>query len=273
MGFVRTSSEEDDFQGGTVAPGAPPYPGDPDAVDWNDPELVKVHYDVSAWDYDQRAELMETLAERQVPHMWEGDELVVPEDAEQFVDVLFAELEAELGPFPIPLDPDEESAEFTLDEWADIELDTLRSALLEAEIPHRWDGRTVAVAADAADTVDDLVDAIEAGEVASADGEGAPDGALHDLFAFADELARDPADAGTRERLLELVPQLAVGSPPYGLAVRAWAVIVNHAEALAGALAGDAADAEPDVERDVEPDAERVAAAAGELRSVTRPYV
>lgn len=262
MGFVRTSKEEDDFQGGTVAPGGPPpYSGDPDSVDWNDPELVKVHYDVSAWDYDQRAELMETLAERNVPHMWDADELVVPEDAEEFADALFAELEAELGPFPIPLDPDEEVAEFALDEWADLELDMLRSALLEADIAHRWSGRRVTVAADAADTVDDLVDAIEAGEVASADGEGAPDGALHDLYAHADALSRDPADAVARERLHHLVPQLAVGSPPYGLAVRAWAVIVNHAEALVGALDSDEAD--PDV----------VAASAGELRAVARPYV
>lgn len=262
MGFVRTGKEEDDFQGGTVAPGGPPpYPGDPDAVDWNDPELVKVHYDVAAWDYEQRAELMETLAERNVPHIWEADELVVPEAAEEFVDAMFAELEAELGPFPIPLDPEGEHVEFTLDEWAEIELDTLRAALLEAEIPHRWDGPKVTVAADAADTVDDLVDAIEAGEVASADGEGAPDGALHDLYAHADELARDPDDAAARQQLTELVGKLAVDAPPYGLAVRAWAVIVNHAEALVGALAAD------------DGDAERVATAAAELRAVTRPYV
>lgn len=260
MGFVRTSNEDDEFAGGTVAPGAPPYPGDPDTIDWNDPELVKVHYDVSAWDYDQRAELMESLAERSVPHRWEADELVVPEAAEQFVDALFAELEAELGPFPVPLDPDEDVAEFTLDEWADAELDTLKAALLDAEIPHRWNGRTVTVAADAADTVDDLVDAIEAGEVASADGAGAPDGALHDLYAFADQLARDPSDGAARDSFTELAGQLEVGSPPYGLAVRAWAVIVNHAEALTGALDGEADDA-------------AVVAAAGELRAVCRPYV
>ncbi len=263
MGFVRTSGQDDEHKGGTVSPGAPPYPGDPDTVEWADPELVKVHYDVAAWDYEQRAELMETLAERNVPHRWEGDELVVPEAAEAYTDALFAELEAELGPFPVALDPDEEAAEFTLDEWADAELDVLRAALLDAEIPHRWNGRTVAVAADAADTVDDLVDAIEAGEVASADGAGAPDGALHDLYAFADRLARDPDDAAARSDLAVLVPQLDVGAPPYGLAVRAWATIVQHANALAGTL-GDS---------DENRDAAAVTAAAGELRSVTRPYV
>jgi hypothetical protein len=261
MGFVRSSSEDDEFAGSTAAAGASPFSGDPDAIDWADPDLVKVHYDVSGWDFEQRAELAETLAERNVPHMWEGEELVVPESAEEFTDAMFAELEAELGPFPIALDADEEAIAFALDEWADLELDTLKSALLEAEIPHRWEGRTVHVAGDAADTVDELVDAIEAGEVASADGEGAPDGALHDLYAFADELARDPESDQARAGLLGLAPQLTVGAPPYGLAVRAWAVIVNHAEALAGLLEAD--------------DAERAAVerAAGELRAVCRPYV
>jgi hypothetical protein len=261
MGFVRSSSEDDEFAGGTAAAGAPPFPGDSDSVDWADPDLVKVHYDVSAWNFEQRAELAETLAERNVPHMWEGEELVVPEAAEEFVDAIFAELEAELGPFPVALDPDEEAATFVLDDWAELELDVLRSALLDAEIPHRWDGRAVHVAGDAADTVDELVDAIEAGEVASADGEGAPDGALHDLYAFADTLARDPDDAQARGALLGLAEQLTVGAPPYGLAVRAWAVIVNHAQALAGAL--DSGDTErAAIER-----------AAGELRAVCRPYV
>ena len=261
MPFVRSSSEDDEFAGTTAAAGAPPFPGDPDTIDWADPDLVKVHYDVSAWDFEQRAELAETLAERNVPHMWEGEELVVPETAEEFTDAMFAELEAELGPFPIALDPDEEATAFALDEWADLELDTLKSALLEAEIPHRWEGRTVHVAGDAADTVDELVDAIEAGEVASADGEGAPDGAHHHQYAYADALARDPDDDQARGGLLGLADQITVGAPPYGLAVRAWAVIVNHAQALSSALgSGDAEQAA--VER-----------AAGELRAVCRPYV
>mgnify|MGYP000252370377 CR=1 FL=1 len=46
---------------------------------------------------DQRAELAETLAEREVPHVWEGEELVVPEQIEAGVDALFDELEAEIG--------------------------------------------------------------------------------------------------------------------------------------------------------------------------------
>ena len=74
-------------------------------LDWNpnDPETVKVHYDVSAWSLDQRAELAEALAEADIAHVWEGDEVVVPEQLESEVDELFARLEELLGPFAITL--------------------------------------------------------------------------------------------------------------------------------------------------------------------------
>ena len=88
-------------------------------LDWNpnDPDTVKVHYDVSAWSIDQRAELSEALAEEDLAHVWEGDELVVPEELEADVDLLFERLEAVLGPFAVPLDADDPGVEFGLDEW------------------------------------------------------------------------------------------------------------------------------------------------------------
>ena len=60
--------------------------------DWNpnDPDTVKVHYDVSAWTIDQRAELSEALAEDEITHVWDGDELVVPEEVEAQADELFS---------------------------------------------------------------------------------------------------------------------------------------------------------------------------------------
>ncbi len=71
--------------------------------DPNDPETVNVHYDVSAWSIDQRAELTEALAEAEIAHVWEDDELVVPEEQEDVVDELFERLEELLGPFAVPL--------------------------------------------------------------------------------------------------------------------------------------------------------------------------
>ena len=74
------------------------------------------------------------------PHVWDGEELVVPEEIEAFVDALFDELEAEIGPFPVPLLEGDPSTEFGLDEWPLKDLETLKESLIEAEIPHLWQG-------------------------------------------------------------------------------------------------------------------------------------
>jgi hypothetical protein len=159
------------------------------------------------------------------------------------------------------LSDDAESTEFGLDEWSRDDLQTLSESLVEAEIPHRWEGRTLLVARDAEHVVDDLLDAIEAGEVASLDEDAeAPDGALHDLYMAADRLARDAAASAARATVLELTPQLSPAAPPFGIAVRAWAAIVDHANAVV-AVFDDGADPE------------RVRDTATELRAVCRPYV
>jgi hypothetical protein len=80
--------------------------GQPIDFDPNDPDVVKVHYDVSVWTFDQRAELSEALADAEFPHYWDGDELVVPEAVEDDVDALFERLEQLFGPFPIVLQDD-----------------------------------------------------------------------------------------------------------------------------------------------------------------------
>jgi hypothetical protein len=259
MPFVQSRGDDDEEASTDVAAGAPPTRGD--EVEWTDPNLVKVHYDLSGWTFEQRAELSETLAEGDVPHQWDGDELVVPEAVETEVDALFEVLEAELGPFPVHLPADEAGTEFGLDEWPAADLEVLQLALTEAEIPHRWAGRTLLVATDAEETVDDLLDAIEAGEVASLDEEGdAPDGALHDLYEVGDRLARDATNGPAREMLLALVPDLHANRPPYGIAAHAWGVIVDRAQALVAVF--ETGGSTEDIE-----------ASATELRSVARPYV
>ena len=53
--------------------------------DWNpnDPDATRVVYDLSAWSFDQQAELASELAEAEVPHTWDGSDLMVPVAAEQ----------------------------------------------------------------------------------------------------------------------------------------------------------------------------------------------
>jgi len=257
MPFVNRSDGEDDEVSSEVASGAPPFDWDP-----NDPDAVKVHYDVSAWSVDHRAELTEALADRSLPHLWEGDELVVPEALEEEVDALFEELEQLLGPFPVPIGDDEPMTEFGLDEWPAADLDVLKAALIEAEIPHRWRGTTVHVAQDAENDVDDLLDAIERGDIASFDTDGGPpDGALGKFFSVADRLARDPADGPARTELLDLVELVEPRRAPFGIAVRSWSLIVEAAQTLAGDFSADAFEASD------------VIGHAQELRTATRPFV
>lgn len=258
MPFVNKSGGDAE-ESADVAAGAPP--GFDFDFDPNDPDRTKVHYNLTGWSFDQRAELAETLAEHGVPHSWEGEELVVPEEIEVAVDALFDALEAEIGPFPVPLLAEDESTEFGLDEWALADIETLQQSLVEAEIPHTWHGRTLLVAQDAEDVVDDLLDAIEAGEVASLDEDAeAPDGALHDLFRHADRLVRDPTNSGSRTVILELVPQLSPDAPPFGLAVGSWRTIIDRSRTLVERFESGA-------------DTDDLSAAADELRAVCRPWV
>ncbi|MEO6651937.1 MAG: hypothetical protein ABIP17_04700 [Ilumatobacteraceae bacterium] len=258
MPFVSNTGEDGEEESTEVGAGAPPFDIE---FDPNDPDLTKVHYNLTGWGFEQRAELSEILAERGVPHIWDGEELVVPEEIEADVDAMFDELESEIGPFPVPLLDGDASTEFGLDEWPVGDLETLKESLIEAEIPHLWQGRTLLVAQDAEDVVDDLLDAIEAGDVATlgADAE-APDGALHDLFRAADNLARDATHTSGRQTVLDLVPKLSATAPPFGIAVNAWSAIVGRAEAVVEQF-------------ELGADPEHVTEAADDLRSVCRPYV
>ena len=259
MPFVNKSGEEGEEESTDVAAGAPPA-FDID-FDPYDPDQVKVHYNLAGWGIDPRAELAESLAEQGIPHVWEGDELVVPEAVEGPVDALFESLEAELGPFPVVLLEDEPATEFGLDEWSPAQLESLTISLVEAEIPHRWQGTTLQGASDAEHVVDDLLDAIESGEVASLDADAsAPDGALHELYDTADQLRRDPTDSSARERLLALVPALSPSAPPYGLAAASWVAMVDAAQQVVEGF-----------EEGVPTD--ELQAKAADLHAVCRPWV
>jgi hypothetical protein len=232
-------------------------------LDWNpnDPDTVKVHYDVSAWNLEQRAELSAALAEDDIAHVWDDDELVVPEEEERRADELFARLEEELGPFAVALGDDESSVEYGLDEWPDTDRDTLTSALVEAGIAHRWDGTTLHVAGDTEQSVDELLDQIESGTLVAGASAAPPDDALSRLFAAADRLAKDPEDAVGREDVVAIADAILPTHPPYGLAKTVWKGIVDAGTNLA------------DLCENPEPAASDVIGAAQQLRSLVRPYV
>jgi hypothetical protein len=241
--------------------------GEPFDFDPDDPSTVKVHYDLAAWNFDQRAELSEALATAELPHAWDGDEIVIPEQFEAEIDALFERFDEELGPFPIVLADDEPATDFVLDEWSVADRTTLSDALIEAEIPHRWKATTLVVAADAEHDVDDLLDAIEAGELlATGDGIEPPDGALGTMFVAADKLAKDPLDADARTTLIDLGQQIDVKHPPYGLAPRAWAGAVRGVAAITDRIAADSG-------APIGSDESEMIGLAQDLRSLVRPYV
>jgi hypothetical protein len=242
--------------------------------DFADPELVKVYYDLSAWTFDQRGELSELLADRDLPHDWAGDEIVVPEAYEADMDAIFEELEARFGPFPVVLDAETPSMEFGLDEWTTSDRNALNAALVDAQVPHRWDGTTLVVAADAEDTVDGLLDAIEAGELVSLTDDGSndpPDGILSTLFGAADELARDPLDLRSREELVGFHGSLDPDHPPFAFAQRTWVAVLSGIADIVAAIDDEARDG-IGVDADGDED-DPVAQRADELRRLLRPYV
>jgi hypothetical protein len=264
VSFVNKDSEAERHEDSAAS-------GEPVDFDPNDPDVVKVHYDLTVWTFDQRAELSEALADAEFPHYWDGSELVVPEAVEDDVDALFERLEQLFGPFPIILQDDDESTEFGLDEWSEADRKVLTKALTDAEIPHRWDGTTVVVAADAESAVDDLLDAIEIGALGGDGTDGGvapPEDALSTMFVAADKLAKDPLDTGARNALLELLPQLDPKHPPYGIAVRTWADGVAGVARLVELIDDHAQQAGTDEWFETD-----MIGAAQELRALVRPLV
>ena len=247
--------------------------------DPHDETVVKVHYDLAAWSTELRAEISEALAEAEIPHFWDDDELVVPEAVEGEVDALFEQLESEFGPFPVMLADEDEFVEFGLDEWSDADRAVLSEQVVHSEIPHRWIGTTLLVATDAEEAVDDLLDAIETGELGASDDEGVepPEGVLSTIFLAAGKLAKDPADAKSRRTLIDLHEVIDAKRPPYALAPGIWSQTVATVADLVEEFHRDATgvpsedlDTDDDVSTDEPADVEGLAA---KLRDITRDYV
>lgn len=252
--------------------------------DWSpfDPDADNVYYDMSAWSPDQEAELIEALVEAGVPHGWNERELVVPDDFEEQVDELFAEVEARLGigdegypPLTTggELPEDEPVTEYELEGWPVTDRTLLTESLVHVRIPHRWDGDTLLVPTAAEAVVDELLDDIEGGEVTIIDdGDGLDDadeiGADEEpvredlmgvLFTAGDRLARNPLDADGLSALAAVLEDVDPERPPYGVSRASWAVIADLADRLGDALAGEE-----------EPDEQAAIQVAEQLRDATR---
>lgn len=254
----------------------------------NDPDATRVLYDLTRWTFDQQAELASELAEADVPHTWDGAELVVPETHEALADSTITRVEQRLGivyddaeemadddsvPLPPPVDIPEgaPTTEYELDDWETGERQMLTRAMNRQEIPHRWEGDLLLVLTEQEAVAESIMDLIEAGDFTpheddldELDDETArlPFETLTTFFLAGERLQRNPLDADGLEQLLAAVEVAEPTRPPYGVDIRLWQRTCELADELAGALVDD----------DV-PDEEAAISVAGELHDLLRPYI
>jgi hypothetical protein len=244
----------------------------------NDPDATRVHYDLANWTFEQMAELAAALADAEVPHAWDGNELIVPESAEEQTDDIVAQVEVRLG---MPADGDADvapreavaladdapSTEYDLAEWEPGERELVTSHLITRGLPFRWEEDVLLVGTDDEELVDAILDDVENDEgvdLAEDDGDvdQLPFETLTTFFLAGDRLQRNPLDADGLEQLLSATDVADPDHPPYGVDKRLWLRMCELADDLAAALVdGD------------EPDVVETQAVAAELHDLLRPYV
>ncbi|MEX0848057.1 MAG: hypothetical protein WD023_09790 [Ilumatobacteraceae bacterium] len=251
-------------------------------TDWNpnDPDAPRVYYDLVAWTFDQQAELSSAMADAEIPHSWEGTELMVPDECEEATDQVIAEVEVRLGIdsgngdemaigdtlLPQRVLPDDvPTTEYDLAAWEATETDALTHALMGAGVAFRWEATVLLVGTDDESVVDALLDEIERGDYADvmspSAGEGSAETMTH-LFLAADRLRNDPLDADGIEHLKQGTGEADPDAPPFGVTPRSWQQIVDAADEVVDALVHEAG-----------PDEEAAMAAAERLHELLRPTV
>src|SRR3954471_12751157 len=99
------------------------------------PEEEQVVYELAGWSFDMQAEAAEVLAESQIPHAWDGTDLVVHLDWEPMVDELLDAVERGATG---TVDASDDELVYELDEWPVEDRDTLVGKLDEYGVAHRW---------------------------------------------------------------------------------------------------------------------------------------
>ena len=250
----------------------------------NDPDATRVHYDLSNWSFEQMAELAAALADAEIPHAWDGNELMVPEHVEVATDDVVAQVEVRLGIASdeevvappreaVALAEDAPSTEYDLAEWEPGERELVTAHLVNRGLPFRWEESVLLVSTEDEELVDAILDDVENDEGidlpddtgdadVDADADRLPFETLTTFFLAGDRLQRNPLDADGLEQLLQATDVADPDHPPYGVDKRLWERTCELADDLAAALVdGD------------EPDVIETQAVAAELRDLLRPYV
>jgi hypothetical protein len=249
------------------------------------PEEEQVVYELGEWPLDLQAAAAEALAESEIPHAFDGTDLVVHVDWEQSVDELLEDVERAAGGVPVAADAavgSEDEAEidsdelddgeivYELDDWTPEQREAVETRLTDAGIDHRWEDETSLVVGSAHEAVvENLLDDIEypdALDVEPVDEKEAAEATsfevLSAMYLAADRLKGHPLDAAGLADLTEAIEAADADVPPYGITPGLWHNAVDQANALADAVTDEDADRTPEV-------IEKATA----LRELLRPYV
>lgn len=234
------------------------------------PEEEQVVYELGGWSFDLQAEAAEVLAESQIPHTWDGTDLVVHLDWEQMVDELLDAVERGATG---TVDEDDDELVYELDEWPAEDREALVAKLAEAGVAHRWEGddeATLVVAPGDEAVVEALLDGVEypdaipveeVDDEATVAAEATSFEVLSSLFLAADRLKGNPLDADGIADLSDALDDADADVPPFGIVPGLWRDAVERGNRLADTLA-DNDDRSPEV-----------AEQAAELQALLRPFV
>jgi hypothetical protein len=234
------------------------------------PEEEQVVYELAGWSFDLQAEAAEVLAESQIPHAWDGTDLVVHLDWEPMVDELLDAVERGATG---TVDESDDELVYELDEWPPEDREALVAKLAEAGVAHRWEGddeTTLVVAPGDEAVVEALLDGVEypdaipveeVDDEATAAAEATSFEVLSSLFLAADRLKGNPLDADGIADLSDALEDADPDVPPFGIVPGLWRDAVERANRLADTLA-DNDDRSPEV-----------AEQAAELQALLRPFV
>lgn len=140
----------------------------PDVGEWNprDPDADTVRYDLSEWSVDERADATEALADADIAHAWDGNELLVSADDESRADAVLDELE---DSFDDDDDDDADGAagltEYDLEDLSESDRARLTEMLDTLDIGYRWEGDVMVVQEAHEDVVESCLRTIDGRDV------------------------------------------------------------------------------------------------------------
>jgi hypothetical protein len=167
--------------------------------DGGEPKTGQIEYELHEWAGESRVMLQSLLNADEIPHVWEGTNLLVPAVIEARVDGMIAQVEATVAS---PLDPDAPKVAYDIEDWDDALQAELLGLLDVDGIPYEIDAEGALIVLEEDETrVEAAFDTIEQeGEIEVDDGSGPTDrGTATD----------DPAPAVTDE---EAGPDSEIGS-------------------------------------------------------------